>query len=640
MDTGCDAQTSSQDPSDSPSASVNRRVLIVDDSLSIHEDFHKILMPSQNLALSQVEDQLFGSVPPRPLQVFSLDSAFQGREALAMVESALARDTPYAMAFIDMRMPPGWDGLETIEQLWKVDPDLQIALCTAYSDYSWETMAERLAFGDQLLILKKPFDSLEIRQMASALTWKWQMTQDARHKLDDLQRTIEERVAELLKVSHLLHYDTLTGLPSSALLGDRLGQAMARARRYGQQLAVMFLGLDRFKRINNALGYPAGDELLKRIAHSLQHGMRESDSVFRYGSDEFVVLLHDQEPPPQVRSVAEKLLATVSQPHDVAGHDLRVTASLGISLYPEDGQDALSLIKKAEMAMRNSKEQAPGGYGFFTEDMTHRARERQHLESGIRQALERQELSLHYQPKIHLASGQVVGAEALIRWFSPQQGWISPAQFIPVAEDSGLINRISQWVVGEATRQSRAWQQAGLAPIRLSVNLSASDFRQPQLLQQLQRALLDSALDPTLLELEITEGVLMQNVEATLATLQAIKALGVRLAVDDFGTGYSSLSYLRKFPVDVLKIDQSFIHGLSHEPKDAALVSAIIQLGRSLNLSIIAEGVETQEQLAFLKQQGCEEGQGYYFSKALPADSFARLLRAQASQMQVADHDR
>ncbi|WP_267269967.1 putative bifunctional diguanylate cyclase/phosphodiesterase [Pseudomonas protegens] len=640
MDTGCDAQTSSQDPSDSPSANVNRRVLIVDDSLSIHEDFHKILMPSQNLALSQVEDQLFGSVPPRPLQVFSLDSAFQGREALAMVESALARDTPYAMAFIDMRMPPGWDGLETIEQLWKVDPDLQIALCTAYSDYSWETMAERLAFGDQLLILKKPFDSLEIRQMASALTWKWQMTQDARHKLDDLQRTIEDRVAELLKVSHLLHYDTLTGLPSSALLGDRLGQAMARARRYGQQLAVMFLGLDRFKRINNALGYPAGDELLKRIAHSLQHGMRESDSVFRYGSDEFVVLLHDQEPPPQVRSVAEKLLATVSQPHDVAGHDLRVTASLGISLYPEDGQDALSLIKKAEMAMRNSKEQAPGGYGFFTEDMTHRARERQHLESGIRQALERQELSLHYQPKIHLASGQVVGAEALIRWFSPQQGWISPAQFIPVAEDSGLINRISQWVVGEATRQSRAWQQAGLAPIRLSVNLSASDFRQPQLLQQLQRALLDSALDPTLLELEITEGVLMQNVEATLATLQAIKALGVRLAVDDFGTGYSSLSYLRKFPVDVLKIDQSFIHGLSHEPKDAALVSAIVQLGRSLNLSIIAEGVETQEQLAFLKQQGCEEGQGYYFSKALPADSFARLLRAQASQKQVADHDR
>ncbi|MGE8351132.1 MAG: putative bifunctional diguanylate cyclase/phosphodiesterase [Pseudomonas protegens] len=639
MNAGCDAQTSSQDPSESPSARVNRRVLIVDDTPAIHEDFHKILAPQLEPDLNLLEEHLFGPTNARHAQTFSLDSAFQGREALAKVEAALAQGTPYAMAFIDMRMPPGWDGLETIEQLWKVDPELQIALCTAYSDYSWETLAERLALGDRLLILKKPFESLEIRQMASALTWKWQMAQDARHKLDDLQRTIEERVAELLKVSHLLHYDALTGLPSSTLLGDRLSQAMARARRYEQQLAVLFLGLDRFKRINQALGYPAGDELLKRIAHSLQQAMRESDSVFRYGSDEFVVLLHDQQPPPQVRSVVQKLLATVSQMHNIAGHELRVTASLGISLYPEDGQDALTLIKKAEMAMRNSKDIAPGSYCFFTEDMTHQAREQQNLESGIRQALENQEFRLHYQPKIHLASGQVVGAEALIRWFSPQRGWISPSQFIPVAEDSGLINRISQWVLGEATRQSRAWQQAGLAPIRLSVNLSASDFRQPQLLQQLQGALQDSALDPTLLELEITEGVLMQNVEATLATLQAIKALGVSLAVDDFGTGYSSLSYLRKFPVDVLKIDQSFIQGLSHDPKDAALVSAIIQLGRNLNLNVIAEGVETLEQLTFLKQQGCEEGQGYYFSKALPAEDFALLLQAQASLVQVTGHD-
>ncbi|MCO7573717.1 EAL domain-containing protein [Pseudomonas chlororaphis] len=631
MDTGCDPKTTAQDATDPTSARVNRRVLIVDDSPEIHEDFHKILAPRQALDLGQLEEQLFGSPKVRPGQTFSLDSAFQGREALAKVEAALAQGSPYAMAFIDMRMPPGWDGLQTIEQLWLADPELQIALCTAYSDYSWEALAERLAFGDRLLILKKPFDSLEIRQMASALTWKWQMAQDARHKLDDLQRTIEERVAELLKVSHLLHYDVLTGLPSSTLLGDRLSQAMARARRYEQQLAVLFLGLDRFKRINQALGYPAGDELLKRIAQALQQSMRESDSVFRYGSDEFVVLLNDQQPPPLVHSVAQKLLATVSQVHDIAGHELQVTASLGISLYPEDGQDALSLIKKAEMAMRNSKDQAPGSYGFFTEDMTHRAREQQHLESGIRQALEHREFVLHYQPKIHLASGRVVGAEALIRWFSPQRGWVSPAQFIAVAEDSGLINSISQWVLGEATRQSRAWQQAGLAPIRLSVNLSASDFRQPQLLTQLHSALHDSGLDPTLLELEITEGVLMQNVEATLATLLAIKALGVRLAVDDFGTGYSSLSYLRKFPVDVLKIDQSFIQGLSHAPKDAALVSAIIQLGRSLNLNVIAEGVETAQQLAFLTQQGCEEGQGYYFSKALPPADFALLLQNRAA---------
>jgi diguanylate cyclase (GGDEF)-like protein len=641
MDAGSDAQARKQDASESAARQVNRRILIVDDSPAIHEDFRKILAPPKEPDLSQAEHLLFGSAssPPHP-PPFTLDSAFQGREALAKVESSLALGLPYALAFIDMRMPPGWDGLETIERLWKADPDLQIALCTAYSDYSWEAMAQRLAFGDQLLILKKPFDSLEIRQMASALTWKWQMARDARQKLDDLQQTIEGRVAELFKVSHLLHYDALTGLPSSTLLGDRLGQAMARARRYGQPLAVMFFGLDRFKRINHALGYPAGDELLKNIAHSLEQDMRESDSVFRYGSDEFVVLLPDQQHPAQVSALAEKLLATVGQLHDIAGHGLRVTASLGISLYPEDGQDPLSLIKKAEMAMHTSKEQAPGGYGFFTDDMTHRARQQQYLESGIRQALERQEFHLHYQPKVHLASGRVVGAEALIRWQHPQQGWISPDQFIPVAEDSGLITRISQWVLGEATRQCRAWQDAGLPRVPLSINLSANDFRQPQLLQQLHGALSANALDPALLELEITEGVLMQNVEATLATLLAIKALGVRLAVDDFGTGYSSLSYLRKFPVDVLKIDQSFVQGLSHEHKDAVLVSAIINLGRSLNLKVIAEGVETLQQLTFLQQQGCEEAQGYYFSKALPAADFSRLLGMRRPPFQGTNHDR
>ncbi|BCQ69485.1 transcriptional regulator [Pseudomonas sp. Eqa60] len=640
MDAGSDAQTKAQDASDQPPGRANRRILIVDDSPAIHEDFHKILAPRQAPDLSLAEQQLFGhATMPAQQAPFCLDSAFQGQEALARVEASLALGLPYAMAFIDMRMPPGWDGLETIERLWNADPDLQIALCTAYSDYSWEAMAQRLAFGDQLLILKKPFDSLEIRQMASALTWKWQMAQDARQKLDDLQQTIERRVAELLKVSHLLHYDVLTGLPSSTLLGDRLGQAMARARRYEQRLAVMFFGLDRFKRINHALGYPAGDELLKRIARRLEQGMRESDSLFRYGSDEFVVVLHDQQHPAQIRALAQKLLATVSQFDDIAGHDLQVTASLGISLYPEDGQDALALIKKAEMAMRTSKEQAPGSYCFFTDDMTHRAREQQYLESGILQALERREFHLHYQPKIHLASGNVVGAEALIRWQRPQQGWISPELFIPVAEDSGLITRISQWVLGEATRQCRAWQNAGLPPVPLSINLSAADFRQPQLLQQLRDALSDNALDPAWLELEITEGVLLQNVEVTLATLLAIKALGVRLAVDDFGTGYSSLSYLRKFPVDVLKIDQSFIHGLSHEHKDAVLVSAIINLGRSLNLKVIAEGVETHQQLTFLQQQGCEEAQGYYFSKALPAEDFARLLGKHRPQFQVTDHD-
>jgi diguanylate cyclase (GGDEF)-like protein len=609
------------------SVQTNRRILIIDDTPSIHQDFRKILGPDteDELSLAGTEETLFGTPKPDRL-TFQLDSAYQGQEALELVKRAQAEGRPYAMAFTDMRMPPGWDGLETVEQLWKVDPHLQIALCTAFSDYSWEEMAERLEYGDQLLVLKKPFDSVEIRQMASALTWKWQMTQDAETKVQSLEQTIEARVHELLKVSHLLQFDVLTELPNSTLLGDRLNQSLALSRRHDKQLAVMFLGLDRFKRINNALGHPAGDEMLKRVGQNLVSTVRESDSVFRYGSDEFVVILADIRHPQQTKGIAEKILNAIRAPQHIAGHDLSVTASLGISIYPDDGFDAIALIKKAETAMRNIKEIGPNDFSFFIDEMNQRARDQQSIETGIRLALERDEFVLHYQPKLDLGTGQVVGAEALIRWLKPGHGLVYPSDFIGVAEDSGLIVPLSKWVLAQACRQACAWQAAGLPKLCMSVNVSAIDFRQRGFVEGIEQVLEDTGLDPSLLELEITEGVLMQNVDATVSALNRIKELGVRLAIDDFGTGYSSLSYLRRFPINVLKIDQSFIRGLTRDSSDAALVSAIISLGKSLKLTVIAEGVETLEQLDFLKAHQCEEGQGYYFSKAVEPEAFVQYM--------------
>ncbi|MCG6573500.1 GGDEF and EAL domain-containing protein [Pseudomonas sp. AF32] len=609
------------------SVPANRRILVVDDTPAIHQDFRKILSPGagNDDSLDDTESLLFGTPQVNRLQ-FQIDSAYQGEEALELVKRAQAEGQPYAMVFADMRMPPGWDGLQTIERLWEVDPRLQIALCTAFSDYTWETMSERIEFDDQLLILKKPFDTLEIRQMASAMTWKWQLAQDAARKMRSLERTIEERVQELLKVSHLLQYDVLTELPNSMLLGDRLTQAMAQCRRHDRQLAVMFLGLDRFKRINNALGHPVGDEMLKRVARALATVVRESDSVFRYGSDEFVVVLGDITDPQQTKGVAEKLLAAVSSPQPIDGHDLTVTASLGVSMYPTDGFDAVALIKKAETAMRNVKDNGPNDYRFFTEDMNRRARQQQTIESGLRLALQRKEFVLHYQPKLDLRSGKVVGVEALVRWDRPGHGMVYPSDFIPVAEDSGLIVPLSQWVLQEACQQARSWQSQGMRPLYLSVNISAIDFRQRGFVEGIARTLKETGLDPTQLELEITESVLMQNIDTTVAVLRAIKQLGIRLAIDDFGTGYSSLSYLQKFPVDVLKIDQSFVGDLSIDSNDAKLVSTIISLGKSLNLHIIAEGVETLEQLEFLKLHQCEEAQGYYFSKAVEPQAFVQWM--------------
>lgn len=429
------------------------------------------------------------------------------------------------------------------------------------------------------------------------------------------------------QLDHLAHHDVLTGLPNRILLQDRLGQAIELAHRQGRQLAVMFMDLDQFKHINDSLGHAVGDQLLQSVAQRLVGCVRQSDTVSRQGGDEFVLLLPFIEHPEDAALSAQKMLAALAEPHRLELHDLHISVSIGISVYPDDGQDAETLIKNADAAMYNAKENGRNNCQFFMQDMNTRAVRRQSTETSLRRALELQEFVLHYQPKFNFLSGTIVGVEALIRWRHPERGLLLPDQFVPIAEDCGLILPIGRWVLREACLQARAWLQADLPPITVAVNTSALEFRAKDFLENIRATLEDTGLEPRYLQLELTESVLMRDAESANAVLHALADMGVSLAVDDFGTGYSSLSYLRQFPIDTLKIDQSFVSHMISNPDDAIIVSTVISMGKSLKNLIIAEGVETPEQYAFLLAQHCDEGQGYYFCRPLESEAFATLLQ-------------
>ena len=431
----------------------------------------------------------------------------------------------------------------------------------------------------------------------------------------------------VLEMSHLAQHDILTDLPNRMLLKDRITQAISRARRNQKQLAVLFLDLDGFKRINDSLGHTVGDKLLQSVAARLLTCVRKSDTVSRQGGDEFVILLPEVAHAADAAVSAAKIIAELKHPHHIDEHSLRVTMSIGVSTYPDNGEDAETLIKNADTAMYHAKQCGRDNYQFFMPDMSLRAVERQSLEGQLRYALERQELLLHYQPKINLKTGAITSVEALIRWQHPERGLLLPGQFLTIAEDTGTIVAIGQWVLREACRQTREWLDAGLLAVPVAVNISSLEFRSEQFLEGVQVALKNTHLDPSYLELELTETVLMRHAESTTYALGQLKALGVRLAVDDFGTGYSSLSYLTRLPIDALKLDKSFVHNIIARSNDAIVASAVISMGKSLKHRVIAEGVETPEQLAFLQGQGCDEGQGYYFSRPLVSRQFAKLLK-------------
>ncbi|MBU1641942.1 EAL domain-containing protein, partial [bacterium] len=444
------------------------------------------------------------------------------------------------------------------------------------------------------------------------------------------QRAVEEHIVHAARVEYLAYHDSLTTLPNRSLFSKLLGHSINQEHRHNGQLAVLFLDLDYFKNINDTLGHEAGDQLLQEVAARLKTCLRESDTVARLGGDEFVVMLPELDVEKYAATVAQKILSAVARPFVLAGQECRVTASIGVSTYPQDGLDEQTLTKNADIAMYKAKEEGKNNFLFYSDKLNANSLERLNLESGLRHALERNQFQLYYQTKRDIGTGLITGMEALLRWQHPDLGTVAPLRFIPLAEETGLIIPIGKWVLKTACLQNVAWQNQGLAHLNMAVNLTERQFFDESLLTDLAKILADTGMDPHLLELEISEGLLMRDVEKTKQVFREIKDIGVRIAIDDFGSGYSSLAMLKQFPLDTMKIDRSFIRDVASVAEDKALTEAIIAMGRTLSLTVVAQGVETKEQADFLRQNACDEFQGYYLNKPVPADQMAELIRAQS----------
>ncbi|CAN5481873.1 EAL domain-containing protein [soil metagenome] len=628
------------------STSRNRRILVIDDNASIHEDVRKILSfdPGQS-ELDAMQQKLFGVIPaPQLGTTYEVDSAHQGEEGYKMVCDRLARGEQYAAAFIDMRMPPGWDGVETIEKIWSVDPSLEIVICTAYSDHSWEEIVGRLGSTDRLLILKKPFDMIEVSQLASSLTQKWHLAKQAASRLEALEEAIAERTTELQAVNAKLHHDSthdrLTGLANRSHVSERIQHCIQRAKRKPtSQFALLFLDLDRFKLVNDILGHGTGDMLLRLIAERLAQSVREEDliardpidtTLARLGGDEFIILLEDLHSAADAARVAERIEQAVSRPCVIDGHEIVTSVSIGVAPGSSRYENAEELLRDADAAMYRAKASGRGRYAIFDATLHQQAKVRLQLESDLRHALARNELILHYQPIMSLQTSRLVGFEALLRWKHPERGMVSPGEFIAVAEDIGSIVPIGAWVTAEACKQLSAWQvlypELGLT---MSVNLSRKQLSDAKLVPTIQEVLQRTGVSPSDLKLEITESVMMEDTERNCQVLGQIKALGVQLDMDDFGTGYSSLSCINRFPLDGLKIDRAFIQSMVGRKPEMAVINAILALAKTLGIRVVAEGVETIEQAALLQSLKCDQVQGYFFSRPLDAAAAEQFISVQ-----------
>jgi diguanylate cyclase (GGDEF)-like protein len=557
---------------------------------------HKVLLIEDNPGDARLIREMIAADPGAPFHIHCAERLALGLQHLSAGGTGLV--------LLDLSLPDSF-GLETFAKVYAHSPTVPIIVLTGNDD---QTMAlSAVKGGAQDYLVKGKLDrELLVRSMQYSI----------------------ERKRYQMQLEHQANYDMLTGLPNRNLLHDRLRQAVY-AQRQQRNIAVVFIDLDHFKFVNDSLGHSSGDKLLKGMADRLRGVLRDGDTVSRLGGDEFVLILNDQSNEEVIFRAMQRITAKVAEPITLEGKELYVTCSAGISLYPQDGPDVDTLLKHADAAMYRAKEAGRNTFQFYTSEMNERVNERLQLENALRRALERQEFLLHYQQKVELRSGMIIGAEALARWLHPEWGLVRPARFIPLCEETGLIVQLGEWVLREACRQARAWLDAGLKPGVVSVNLSARQFRQEGLVRMVSRILEDTGLDPAHLELELTESMVMHNVDAAIATLQGLKSLGVTLSVDDFGTGYSSLAYLKNLPLNTLKIDRSFVRDIGEgdeEEEQGVIARAIISLAHSLHLKVIAEGVETDAQLRFLKRHLCDEVQGFYYGEPVAPEAHAKLL--------------
>jgi diguanylate cyclase (GGDEF)-like protein len=556
---------------------------------------NKVLLIEDNPGDARLIQAMIEEEEGAPFQLHFADRLALGLEHLSASETALV--------LLDLSLPDSF-GLETFTKVYTHSPTVPIIVLTGNDDQKVALSAVK--GGAQDYLVKGRLDrELLLRSMHYSI----------------------ERKRYQVQLEHQANYDALTGLPNRNLLHDRLKQAVY-AQRNPRNIAVVFMDLDHFKFVNDSLGHSVGDKLLKAMGERLRGTLREGDTVGRVGGDEFVLILADQNNEEVIFRAMQRISAKVAEPITVEGKELYVTCSAGISLYPQDGPDVDTLLKNADAAMYRAKEHGRSNFQFYTSEMNERVNERLALEGALRRALERQEFLLHYQQKVDLRSDTIIGAEALVRWMHPEWGLVRPARFITLAEETGLIVPLGEWVLREACRQARAWLDEGLRPGVVSVNLSARQFRQQDLVRMVSRILEETRLEPQHLEMELTESMVMHNVDSAIATLQGLKSLGVRLSVDDFGTGYSSLSYLKDLPIDALKIDRSFVRdiGGGAETGEGILAQAIISLGHNLHLKVVAEGVETDAQVRFLRRHGCDEVQGFLYGEPVAPEAHARLL--------------